>query len=93
MIRIRRVDPDVMIVDVFVFLTQPPHSPATIVRDHQKNIHHVNAIDVFRIRNDASVVHRSGVKLITTFPTAPAIRRAKDSTATIGGFDRRVDHI
>ncbi len=93
MIGVVRIDPDVVIVDVFVSLAETTQRAAAVVRDHQKHVHDVDAIDVFWIGNDARVVHRRRIKLVAPFPTAAAIARAKDSAAAIGGFDSRIDHV
>src|SRR5262249_35883000 len=92
-IRISRIDPDIVIVDVLVLLAEAAYCATTVIRNHQKDVHYVNAIDVFRIGNDASVVHRTAIEFIAPFPTATAIWRAKDSTTSIGGFHRRIDHV
>ena len=93
MIGVVRIDPDVMVVNVLGFLTKTPQGFAAIVRDHQKNIHDVNAIDVLRIGDDARVVHRRRVEFVALFPTAAAIARAEDAALFVRRFNGRVDDI
>ena len=93
MIRVVRIDPDFMVINVLRFFTETPQRPAPVIRNHQKDVHHINAIDVFRIGDDARVVHRARVEFVASLPASAAIVRAKDATLSIRGFNRGVDYI
>ena len=83
MIVIIWIDPDFVIVDVLGSLAQPSQRAATIIGDHQENVHHVDPIDVLRIGDDVRVVHGAGVEFVALFPTAAAVARAKDAAFAI----------
>ena len=87
------IDPDFVIVDMLGFLAQTAQGPATIVRDHQKYIHYVNAIYKLWIGDDPRVIHRAGIEFVPSFPTAPTITRTEDSAFPVRGFDSCVDDI
>src|SRR6266581_2190002 len=91
MIGVVRIDPDVMVVNVLRSFAETPQRPAAIIRDHQKNVHLVNAIDVFWVGDYARVVHRAGIKLVASFPAATAIIRAKDAALAISRRDCQSD--
>ena len=93
MIRIVGIDPDFMVIDVLGFFTEPPHCSSAIIGNHQKDVHHINAIDVFRIGDDARVVHRARVEFVASLPASAAIVRAKNAALSIRGFNRGVDYI
>src|SRR6185503_5861747 len=86
-IRIVWIDPDFVIVDVLGSFTEPPQGPAAIVRNHQKHVHHIEAIDVLRIGDNSRVVHGGHVILVAPFPATTAIVRTKDAALAIGGLD------
>src|SRR5215207_373161 len=92
-VRVLWIDPDIVIVYVFISLAEAANSAAAIIRHHQKHVHDVDALDVFRIRDDTGVVHRSRIKFIAPFPTTTAIARAKDSATAISSFDSRIDYV
>src|SRR4029434_5356376 len=87
------IDPDVVVIDVFRLLTESAQRSTTIIGDHQENIHHVNSIYVFWVRDDTSVIHRGRVEFIPTLPTTAAIRGTKDSTFPTRSFDGDIDNV
>ena len=93
MIGIVWIDPDVVIIDVLRSLAETAQGAASVVGHHEKDVHHVDAIYLFWIGDDASVVHRGRVKLVAAFPTAAAIARSENTTLAISRFDGGIDDI
>src|SRR6185312_2856342 len=87
MIVVVRIDPNVVIVDVLGSFTKSSQRTAAIIGNHQKHIHHIDAIDIFGISNNARVVHCGYVVFIAAFPTPAAVAGAEDATLSIGGFN------
>src|ERR1044072_988913 len=93
MIVVARVNPDLVIVNMLRFLAETPQCSTAIIRNHQKDVHDVDSVHVLWMGNDARVVHRAGVKLVSSLPTAAAISRAKDPALAIAGLYGRVKNI
>src|SRR6185436_16604254 len=47
MIGVVGIDPDFVIVDVLGFFAQTAQCSSAVIGNHQKNVHHIKAIDVF----------------------------------------------
>jgi hypothetical protein len=77
MIGVVRIDPDLMIVDVFDFIEMPQRFPPS--SETMENVHYINAIEVLWIGDDPRIVHRGHIVFVSPFPAATAIVRAKDA--------------
>jgi hypothetical protein len=91
--RVVWIDPDVVVIDVLRSLAQRLERAPAVVRDEDQHVHHVDAIHVFRIGDDARVVHRRHVVGVAPLPTLPAIRRAEDAAPPLLRLDRRVEDV
>src|SRR5579884_2207041 len=87
------IDPDHVIIDVFVLLAEHAESLAAVIGHANENVHHVNAIDVLGIGEDLRVIHRGLVVRIATLPGCPAITRTKDTALPFLSLDGCVHNV
>ena len=92
-VRIRRIDPDDVVVDVHVSLSQRVHRLAAVVGHLKDHVGNVDAVDVLRIGVDVAVVHRAGVVLRALLPGDAVVGGAEDAALTIGRLHVRVEDV
>src|SRR5207237_8017248 len=63
-----RVDPNLMIIDVFEPFAERPQRLAAVVGNANQHVHYVNPVAVFRIDDEVSVVLSLMVELVAPVP-------------------------
>jgi hypothetical protein len=82
-----------VVIDVLRAFAETLQGFAAVVRDHREDVHHIDAIQLFRVGVDLRVVHRGLVELIAPFPVAAPVQRTKDTALLIRRFDGGVDDV
>ena len=92
-VRVTRIDPDHMVVDMLVLLAQPTERPARIVADHVVRIHQIHSIGVVRIRRDFGIVQATRARVAHPAPARANVRRAEHAALFICCLHHRIDHV
>ncbi len=92
MIVILRIDPDFVIVDVLVAAGQRRQRAAAIVRDHDVDVHDVDALRVGRVHDYVRIVLALRIGTVAALPGDAVVGGAIEAAASLAGFDLRVDH-
>ena len=77
-VRVRRVDPEVVVIDVHLGGAVAPEGAPAVVRHHQRAPEHVDAVHVGRVDAHVRVVHRARVGVRHLLPRVPAVERTEE---------------
>src|SRR6185312_10348256 len=85
------INPDDVVIDVFVGLAQLVEGGAAVVGDGDGGVEFEDAVGVFGVGGDLSVVHGPGLDGVALLPRCAAVGRAEDAALALGRLDRGVE--